>query len=239
VINSESTAEASPKDEAIILFNVRRYGNAGRFYHWIHAGSMMLFLSTGWQIHVAEPIFANMSFVRVLHITLGIFIIFWDLIVQTIIITLEGHARDIIPTLTDITDLVLIMLCTLRIIDDKYYPHYDFYDPTLGVYVRKYHPGQKFLSISDILAMAVMGITGIALAELQQPGSTGMIGFVAGTTILFSWLIPATIANLRFLHFILFMFFLLTTLFHIYFALIPQNFSRLRAMVTGKELIKE
>jgi len=233
------SAEQGIETNQIVLYNVRRYGTAGRFYHWVHAASMMLFLSTGWQIHISEPIFGDMNMVRVLHIALGIFIIFWDLVVQIAIIAIEGHARDVIPTLTDIADLIIIVLCTLRIIDDKYYPHYDFYDPTLGIYVRKYHPGQKFLSIADILAMAAMGVTGIALAELIQPGSTGIMGFVAGATILFSWLIPVTLVDLRFMHFLLFMYFLLTTLFHIYFALIPQNFSRLRAMITGNETIRE
>lgn len=227
------------KEEQIVLYNVRRYGAAGRTYHWVHAGAMMLFLSTGWQIYTGDIIFGDMNVIRTLHIALGIFIIFWDLIVQIAIMAIDGHVKDVIPTLTDITDIIVILLCTLRIIDDKYYPHYDFYDPTLGVYIRKYHPAQKFLSIADILAMLAMAVTGIALAELLQPGSTGFMGFLAGATIFFSWLIPATQVNIRFLHFLLFLYFLLTTVFHIYFALIPQNFSRLRAMITGQEIIKE
>jgi cytochrome b subunit of formate dehydrogenase len=238
VITTEAAMENNTAEQ-VILYNVRRYGTAGRFYHWVHAASMMLFLSTGWQIHISQPIFGDLGAVRTLHIALGIFIIFWDLVVQIAIIAIEGHAKDVIPTLNDVADLIVIILCTLRIIDDKYYPHYDFYDPTLGAYVRKYHPGQKFLSISDILAMLFMGITGIALAELIQSGSTGMMSFLAGATVLFSWLIPITLTNLRFIHFLLFMYFLLTTIFHVYFALIPQNFSRLRAMVTGNEIIKE
>ena len=238
MITSTSPVENNASNE-IIVYNVRRYGTAGRFYHWVHAACMMLFISTGWQIYVSQPIFGGLSTITTLHIALGIFILFWDLIVQISIIIIEGHAHDVIPTLIDLADLIIILMCTLRIIDDKYYPHYDFYDPTLGVYVRKYHPAQKFLSIADILAMLAMGITGITLAELIQPGSTGVMGFIAGTKVLYSWLIPATITNLKFLQFLLFMYFLLTTIFHIYFALIPQNFSRLRAMITGNETIRE
>ena len=238
MIHSDNKNEFEDQDE-IILYNVRRYGTAGRLYHWVHAASMMLFLSTGWQIHVNQPILFNMSAIRILHIVLGIFILFWDLGVQIAIIAIEGHLKDIIPTPSDIADLCIILLCTLRIIDDKYYPHYDFYDPDLGIYIRKYHPGQKFLAIGDIFAMFLMGVTGIALAEVQQPGSTGLIGFFGSFTLLISWIVPITSQILRFFHFILFVFFGLTTIFHIYFALIPQNFSRLRAMITGKELIKE
>ena len=238
MINADQTLDTKQSEE-IILYNVRRYGVAGRVYHWTHAMAMMLFLSTGWQIYTSKAIIGDMATVRVFHIALGIFIIFWDLVVQIAITIIEGHARDVIPTITDFADIILILMCTLRIIDDKYYPHYDFYDPSLGIYFRKYHPAQKFLSISDILAMFFMGITGIALAEAMQPGSTGFMGFFAGLTILFSWIIPATAANLRFIHFMIFVYFLLTTVFHVYFALIPQNFSRLRAMITGKEVIRE
>ena len=215
MITAEEAYKNSPEYE-IILYNVRRYGVAGRMYHWTHAMAMMLFLSTGWQIYINQPVFGiSLSTVIDFHIALGVFIIFWDLVVQIVIITIEGHARDIIPTITDFADLILILLCTLRILDDKYYPHYDFYDPSLGIYVRKYHPAQKFLSIADILAMLFMGITGIALANALQPGATGFMGAFAGLTIIFTWLIPATVANLRFMHFLIFIYFLLTTTYHV------------------------
>ena len=237
--DSNQTSSASENPGEIIIYDVRRYGTAGRMYHWVHAACMMLFISTGWQIHIQEPIFLPMSEVRILHIMLGIFIVFWDVIVQVSIIAIDGHLKDLIPTPTDIADLIVIMLCTLRIIDDKYYPDYDFYDPDLGVYVRKYHPGQKFLSLTDILAIILMGATGIALAEVQQPGSTGFMGFFGGIASIFGLIFPLTAVYLRFIHFVIFVFFALSTFFHIYFALIPQNASRLRAMITGKESIRE
>lgn len=235
----EAMSKNTSPGEEIILYNVRRYGVAGRVYHWTHAMAMMLFLSTGWQIYTGKPIFGNMDLILAIHISLGIFIIFWDLVVQIAILIVDGHIHDIIPTPTDVADLILILMCTLRILDDKYYPHYDFYDPNLGIYVRKYHPAQKFLSIADILAMLFMGITGIALAETINPGSAGFMAFFGSLTFVFTWLIPATLTNLKFIHFMIFIYFLLTTTFHVYFALIPQNFSRLKAMITGQEIIKE
>ncbi|MHA2365852.1 MAG: hypothetical protein ACXAC7_17975 [Candidatus Hodarchaeales archaeon] len=229
--------EFSSPDE-IIVYDVRRYGTAGRFYHWIHAACMMLFISTGWQIHINEPIFGDMKFVRLLHIGLGIFIILWDLIAQIAIILIDGHIMDIIPTPWDVRDIILIVLCTTGIISDDHYPHYDFYDPDLGVYVRKYHPGQKFLAISDLVAMVFMGSTGIALAEAQEAGSTGIMSFFAELNFFINPFIDMFGLNMRFIHFLLFVFFTLTTFFHMYFALIPQNFSRLKAMITGKEQLK-
>ena len=77
MISAEQTFENKSSDE-IILYNVRRYGVAGRLYHWTHAMAMMLFLSTGWQIYTSKPIFGDMTLIRTIHIGLGIFIIFWE-----------------------------------------------------------------------------------------------------------------------------------------------------------------
>src|SRR3990172_4314119 len=221
-------------DGSVVIYNVRRYGTAGRFYHWVHAACMMLFISTGWQIYTREVIFADMQTIRLLHITLGIFIIFWDLLFQPLILLIDGHFKDVIPTFTDVRDLVVMLLCALRLLDDSHYPHYDFYDPQLGVYVRKYHPGQKFLSISDMAAMLFMAITGIGLAEMQQAGSTGIMGFLATINSIYMPIFLGLGINIRFIHFLIFVFFTITTFFHIYFALIPQNIHRLKAMITGK-----
>ncbi|MHA1991763.1 MAG: hypothetical protein ACW981_14720 [Candidatus Hodarchaeales archaeon] len=229
------TANESKSQDEIIIYNVRRYGAAGRFYHWVHAASMALFISTGWQIHTREIIIGDMAQVRTVHIMLGIFILLWDLICNPLLLAIDGHLKDIIPTPGDVRDLIFMMLCALNILDDSYYPHYDFYDPELGVYIRKYHPGQKFLAISDLVAMLLMGSTGIALAETQAPGSTGIMAFLAGLNVIVLPILDILGMSVRFFHFLLFVFFTLTTLFHVYFAFIPQNVSRLKAMITGKE----
>ena len=229
------SSEKTESQDQIIIYNVRRYGSAGRFYHWIHAASMALFISTGWQIHTREIIFGDASTIRTLHIMLGIFILFWDLVYQPLLLAIEGHLKDVIPTPNDVRDLILILLCTLNLISDDNYPHYDFYNAETGMYHRKYHPAQKFLAISDLAAMLLMGITGISLAETQQPGSTGIMSFLAIFNNLIEPFLDAFGLNVRFLHFLLFVFFTLTTIFHVYFALIPQNVARLKAMITGTE----
>jgi cytochrome b subunit of formate dehydrogenase len=170
---------------------------------------------------------------------LGIFILFWDLVYQPLLLALEGHIKDVIPTPSDVRDLILIVLCTLNLISDDNYPHYDFYNAETGMYHRKYHPAQKFLAISDLVAMLLMGATGIALAEAQQPGSTGIMSFFVGLNDLMLPFLGLLGISVRFFHFLLFVFFTLTTIFHVYFALIPQNVARLKAMITGKEDIQE
>lgn len=201
----------------------------------------MLFISTGVQIHLAQAFFADMGAVRTLHIALGVFIILWDLVLQPILLFGEKHFLDMIPTHKDVRDLILILLCATGLIGDKHYPHYDFYDKETGHYVRKFHPAQKFLAVTDILAMVGMAYTGIALAEMQEAGSTGVMQFLTFFNGIFN-LIPfveVTMANLRFVHFLLFVFFTFTTLNHIYFAFIPNNYSRLRGMVMGTEEIED
>ncbi|MFW9928688.1 MAG: hypothetical protein ACFFD1_04800 [Candidatus Thorarchaeota archaeon] len=236
VTTKETKEVTSPsKHEIMTVYNVRRYGAAGRIYHWIHAAAMMLFISTGWQIYTQDLILGDMGIVRAIHISLGIFIILWDLICQPALLAIDGHFKDIIPTPGDVRDLIVIFLCTLRIIGDEHYPHYDFYDPDLGIYIRKYHPGQKFLSITDMVAMLFMGSTGIAMAEAAQAGSTGIMSFMTVFNIILVPFLDLFGISFRLFHFFLFIFFTLTTFFHIYFALIPQNIARLKAMVTGTE----
>jgi cytochrome b subunit of formate dehydrogenase len=97
----------------------------------------------------------------------------------------------------------------------------------------KYHPAQKLLSLTNLLAIFAMGVTGIALAEEISKGSTLIFGVL---TLL---LIPFEIfyLDVRFIHFLIYVYFLGSTMVHFYFALIPANRNRLRGMITGKEHI--
>jgi cytochrome b subunit of formate dehydrogenase len=104
----------------------------------------------------------------------------------------------------------------------------------------KYHPGQKILSVSNIFVIFGMGVTGIVLAENVAPGSAGF--FVPGFVIaIFSLLVlPLQFfsINLRLVHFLGYLYFILTTLLHFYLAIIPSNLNRLRGIVTGREKLR-
>ena len=97
----------------------------------------------------------------------------------------------------------------------------------------KYHPAQKLLALMNLVVIFLMGVTGIALAEQLAPGSTGILAVLA----LLVAPLQALDLNIRFLHFLMFVYFLVSTMVHFYFAIIPQNRQRLRGMVTGKEEI--
>ncbi|MHA2074674.1 MAG: cytochrome b/b6 domain-containing protein [Candidatus Hodarchaeales archaeon] len=224
-----STKPTSPPK----IIKVQRYNIPQRLHHWIHVITMILFFFTGLELVLQMYFIGDYVFTRSIHYIFGIFIGLWDLLffISVVIIGKEVHA--LIPTPRDILDLVIILLCALRILPDEKYPHYDYYIVEKEEYIMKYHPAQKLLSLTNLLAIFAMGVTGIALAEEISKGSTLIFGVL---TLL---LIPFKIfyLDVRFIHFLIYVYFLGSTMVHFYFALIPANRNRLRGMITGKEHI--
>ncbi|MHA2112291.1 MAG: cytochrome b/b6 domain-containing protein [Candidatus Hodarchaeales archaeon] len=215
------------------VLNVERYSRTHRFHHWIHVSLMLLFLFTGFELYIKVYFLSDYSNTRNIHYLFGLFIGFWDLIVYPGILLKDKKFLEIFPTPREILDMFIILLCSLRILPDSKYPHYDYYILEEKKYVMKYHPAQKLLASVNLLVIFLMGVTGIAIAEEASSGSTGFLGILG---LLAAPIIILEI-NLRLVHFLMFIYFLSTTLVHFYFALIPQNRQRLRGMVTGKENI--
>jgi cytochrome b subunit of formate dehydrogenase len=218
------------------MLSVERYSKTHRLHHWIHVGSMVLFLITGLEIAIKVFFIGGYhlaQLTKTFHFALGIFVGCWDLIFYLAILIKDKKFLEIFPTPREILDMFIILLCALRILPDEKYPHYDFYILEEKKYIMKYHPAQKLLALTNIIVIFLMGVTGIALAEQMLPGSTGILSLLALI------LVPMEFLNLniRFLHFLMFVYFIMTTMVHFYFAIIPQNRQRLRGMVTGKENI--
>ena len=211
----------------------QRYNNTQRLHHWVHVFAMLLFFFTGLELVLQMYFIGDYIFTRSIHFMFGIFIGVWDLFFFTSVVILGKEVHSLIPTPRDILDLAIILLCALNILPDEKYPHYDYYIVDKKEYVMKYHPAQKLLSLTNLIAIFVMGVTGIALAEEVSPGSTMFL------SILLVFLIPFEIfyLDIRFIHFLVYLYFLGTTMVHFYFAIIPANRNRLRGMVTGKERI--
>jgi cytochrome b subunit of formate dehydrogenase len=194
---------------------------------------MLTFLFTGFELYIKVYFLGDYSNTKTIHYLLGLFIGFWDFFVYSLILLKDKKFLEIFPTPREILDMFIILLCSLRILPDSKYPHYDYYVLEEKKYVMKYHPAQKLLASMNLLVIFFMGVTGIALAEEIAPGSTGFVailGLLAAPIYLFD-------LNLRLIHFLMFIYFLSTTMVHFYFALIPQNRQRLKGMVTGKENI--
>ncbi|MFX0012979.1 MAG: cytochrome b/b6 domain-containing protein [Promethearchaeota archaeon] len=212
---------------------VVRYNNLQRIHHWIHVFIMIFFFFTGFELFIKVYFVGDYFLTRSLHFILGIFTGFWDIIFFGAILIGYGKINEIIPYPRDFLDIVIIFLCAIKILPDEKYPEYDFYVREKQKYVMKYHPLQKLLTVSNILMIFLMGVTGIVLAEELVPGSTGILSIIGSLAFPFQMFK----IDLRFIHFGIYLYFLFTTLIHFYFALIPQNRHRLRGMVTGKEKI--
>ncbi|MFX1513088.1 MAG: cytochrome b/b6 domain-containing protein, partial [Promethearchaeota archaeon] len=218
----------------------KRYGPGDRLHHWVHALCMSLFIYSGMVLYLDDFVFFKRSFISKFHLGLGIFIGAWDFVYYFLFLLLyDRHIKHMIPTPTDIRDLFIIVLCTLGFLADDKYPEHNFYDEDRGIYIKKFHPGQKLLYSADLLVMLLMGSTGLELAgkdagilsfltSINEPIYFGMdfvFGMTGGTAI-------------RTAHFLMFVYFTCTTLLHAYMAVLPQNFSNVRGMLLGIEKIK-
>ncbi|MFW9780592.1 MAG: cytochrome b/b6 domain-containing protein [Candidatus Heimdallarchaeota archaeon] len=236
-----------PKPRTFDYMTVQRYKRSQRLHHWVHVMSMGFFFFTGFQILFQEYFGMDYFFVRTFHLCLGLFIVSWDLLFFGYLMTKYWKFNEIIPTPRDILDLAIILLCSLKILPDEKYPHYDYVvvseqgtsfrkrHPAESQYVMKYHPAQKILTTANLVAMVVMAITGLKMADELVPGS---LGIILGNSIDLLAL-PLTLLGLdfRFIHFLVYVYFFATTLIHLYFAVIPSNRNRLRGMVTGSERV--
>lgn len=233
--NSAEKKELNSSKSAVTskIIKVQRYNIAQRLHHWVHVTTMILFFFTGLELTLQMYFIGDYIFTRSIHFSFGIFIGLWDLIFFTSVVIIGREVHALIPTPRDFLDLVIILLCALRILPDEKYPHYDYYVVEKEEYIMKYHPAQKLLSLTNLIAIFVMGITGIALAEEITTGSTMFL------SVLLIFLIPFEIfyLDVRFIHFLVYVYFLGSTMVHFYFAIIPANRNRLRGMVSGKEHI--
>ncbi|MFX0149186.1 MAG: cytochrome b/b6 domain-containing protein [Candidatus Hodarchaeota archaeon] len=234
MLKTKKVLSKADESKTFEFLSVERYTKSHRLHHWVHVGSMVLFILTGFEIAIKVYFFGTTyGFTRTLHYILGIFVGGWDLIFYIAILIKDRKLLEIIPTPREILDLIIIALCAFRILPDSKYPHYDFYILEEKKYIMKYHPAQKLLALMNLVVIFLMGVTGIALAEQLAPGSTGILAVLA----LLVAPVQALNLNIRFLHFLMFVYFLVSTMVHFYFAIIPENRQRLRGMVTGKEKI--
>ncbi|MFX1286311.1 MAG: cytochrome b/b6 domain-containing protein [Promethearchaeota archaeon] len=217
-----------------VTITVVRYNNLQRLHHWVHVIVMVVFFLIGFELFIQIYFIGDYFFTRTLHFALGIFAGFWDIIFFGAIIIGSKKLNEIIPYPRDFLDIAIIFLCAIGVLPDEKYPKYDFYVREKKKYIMQYHPLQKLLTVSNIIMIFLMGVTGIALAEELVPGSTGILAILGLLVFPFQMFE----LDIRFIHFGIYLYFLFTTLLHFYFAVIPQNRHRLKGMVTGKEKIK-
>jgi cytochrome b subunit of formate dehydrogenase len=221
-----------PDEDYIIA---HRYTAIQRAQHWVNAFAMGIFFITGLMIFLGDYPLLGYKNTQTYHLYLGIFIMFWSLVLYFNIVVAEKKIRDIIPTPRDFLDLFIIVLCCLGIWSDDKYPHYDYYDPEKKKYVMKYHPTQKLLALTNIFMLILIGATGFVMYDELVPGDFELLAVVSA--VLVDPLVDITNTNARFIHFVVFVYFLASTMIHTYFTLLKDNRGRFEGMVRGEEKI--
>ena len=224
------TAVIKKQENNTKILRVERYKRSQRLHHWVHVIGMLFFFFTGLELFIQMYFVGDYFFTKDIHFIVGIFIGMWDILFFGFIVIRFNKFGELIPTPRDFLDLFIILLCAIRILPDSKYPHYDYYIVDENRYVMKYHPAQKVLSLSNLFAIFIMGATGVALAGNAPAILTDFFG-------IFTAPLESLSIDIKFVHFLGYLYFVMTTMIHFYFAIIPQNRERLRGMVTGTEHI--
>ncbi len=239
---TQSTIEEQKSQQPLILHEgekfiyAKRYSFLARIQHWVNVVLMILFMFTGYEIFAKQFLVGDFQNTQSIHITMGYIIFFWSILFYLSILLGEGKIRTIIPTPRDVLDLILIIGCATGILDDSKYPHYDYYDPVNKRYHMKYHPTQKFLSFANLIMLMIIGVTGFAMYKDINPLQESLLADVSYEMM--QPIIELGI-NLRLIHFIVFMYFIISTSLHFYFTILKDNRSRFAGMVIGTEKIKD
>ncbi|MHA2502223.1 MAG: cytochrome b/b6 domain-containing protein [Candidatus Kariarchaeaceae archaeon] len=214
---------------------VKRYSSIQRVQHWGNVILMILLGVTGIEISQGKFPLGGMLFTQQLHLWAGLLVFILSWILYTFIIAVEGRVREILPTPRDVLDLFIILGCGIGLISDEHYPHYDFYDKDKGKHINKYHPTQKFLAVLNYIMLFMIAMSGFALYGKVAPGNWTF--FVSIGDAIMNPLLDLGLP-LRFFHFLVFAYFLVSTSIHFYFTVLPQNRQRLWGMLTGRQKIK-
>jgi len=211
--------EATP----LVFAEVRRHELGMRLSHWSHVGLMTGLLITGFSINQKTYILGSMT--TPMHLAFAFSILFIDFPVHFISMWRGRDLRNIfLPKKDDIT--VAVGTTANFFYLSKKYPEHATWDPKEKKYYldRKYCSYQKFLLYGDLIAITIMGITGLGL---YFPESFQWLNSLLGGS-----------SNIRALQLFLFYYFAATVAVHLYLSLIPSNLGRLRTMVTGTGKIR-
>ncbi len=217
------------------VITVERYTRLERLDHWVHVLIMILFFFTGFELFSQTYFIGSEYFTQIFHFALGGIIACWYLFFYSYFIFKYKKFNEIFPTPQDFRDLIIILLCKIKILPDSRYPRYDYYIFEEKKYGMKFHPAQKFLSLMNLLAIFTIGSTGIVMSETLFPDYLPGIFTAFFSLIVFPLELLAI--DLRFIHQSMYFYFILTTIVHFFLAIIPQNRNRLIGMVTGSEKI--
>ena len=183
-----------------------------RVFHWLFAAALVVIMYTGLYIHYPVNI---LGFVDMRRAQMGmyttVYIALFLLVARVYYGIMTRDIRNILLNREDIQNLPGFFKFYF-FLAEKEPPH------------AKYNPGQKLIFTSWLLAFGFQAITGFILYD------TGRLG----------WLLPCFggLQNLKYLHYLVFLYFVATTMVHVYLAL-SEDPAKLQAMFTGHMRRKE
>ena len=222
VVRAKRTTAASREDYVV----VERHPPFFRFWHWTTFIIGIFIILTGLEIYAGAPywnILGSYHDARALHLLLSLFIGFWALPVLLYYLAAIGDLRNI---LLGRGDMKWQMDNVKNFVGrSPTYPEHSTYDVHAHRWYRKYNPGQKILFLGDIIALIVVGLTGLAM---YSPTA------FAPVITIFDWLTLGGMAGVRAIHYLLLYYFVVTTIVHAYLGMVPANWPVLKSMVRGK-----
>lgn len=198
---------------------VPRFSLGVRLTHWFHGILIVIFLISGYGIYSGSYLWGDYATNLSLHMILSFFLIMGGILHLYIMSAITGDIREMWVRMKDIGDTITIAKSWLGI--TKEYPDYGKYDVKNQRYYGKYHPVVKMKYWGDGLFVGIAAVTGYAM---YYPS---VLGFM-----------PLDYIWMRVIHFLVFIYFIVSLGGHIYLSLIPVNWDVLKSMVTGKENVE-
>ncbi len=206
---------------------VERFTLGIRFTHWIHGILIVGFLITGYGIYSGSYLLGDYATNLSLHMIMS-FAVMMDGIAHLYMMSISGDRRAMWVEMKDINDTITIFKNFLGL--TKEYPEYGTYDTQKKQFYGKYHPVIKMKYWADAYFVGFAAITGYSLYYASVLNYVNyFLGFVG---------LPLAITWIRAIHFLVFIYFLVSLSGHIYLSLIPVNWELLKSMITGKENVE-
>jgi thiosulfate reductase cytochrome b subunit len=206
---------------------VDRFALGIRLTHWIHGVLIVCFLITGYGIFSGSYLFGDYAVNLSLHMIMS-FAVLLDGIAHLYMMSITGDRRAMWVEMKDIKDTITIAKSWLGL--TKEYPEYGTYDVQKKQFYKKYHPVVKMKYWADAYFVGFAAITGYIMYYESVANYAGsLLGFIG---------LPLALTWIRAIHFIVFIYFLVSLSGHIYLSLIPVNWEVLKSMITGKENVE-
>ncbi len=206
---------------------VDRFALGIRLTHWIHGILIVGFLFTGYGIYSGSYLLGDYATNLSLHMIMS-FAVVMDGVAHLYMMSITGDRRAMWVEMKDIKDSITIFKNFLGL--TKEYPEYGTYDIQKKQFYGKYHPVVKMKYWGDAYFVGFAAISGFSLYYLSVYNYINYYLNFIGLEINLLWF--------RAIHFIIFIYFLISLTGHIYLSLLPVNWELIKSMITGKENVE-